>query len=307
MINTLEIKSIDINYESKKESIIALGNFDGVHLAHRELLEEVVKTSKETGIKSSILIFENHTKNTIDHKDQRIITSNRKKYQILQDIGIDIVYEIQFTENVMKIDPVDFVLNFLFSNLKIKGIIVGYDYRFGYKASGDTELLKKICSEQDIILKVINPITLDGEIVSSTLIRKLIRDGDIKKANKLLGYEYTMDCEVIHGKKLGSKMGFPTANLNLLSNYVIPKFGVYNSKIKINGRIYKAATNIGKNPTVENSGMRIEASILDFDEKIYGEKLELILLDYIRPELVFDNIKDLFDQINKDINLVKHY
>ncbi|MDO5041239.1 MAG: bifunctional riboflavin kinase/FAD synthetase [Peptoniphilus sp.] len=303
----MEIKSIDINYESKKESIIALGNFDGVHLAHRELLEEVVKTSKETGIKSSILIFENHTKNTIDHKDQRIITSNRKKYQILQDIGIDIVYEIQFTENVMKIDPVDFVLNFLFSNLKIKGIIVGYDYRFGYKASGDTELLKKICSEQDIILKVINPITLDGEIVSSTLIRKLIRDGDIKKANKLLGYEYTMDCEVIHGKKLGSKMGFPTANLNLLSNYVIPKFGVYNSKIKINGRIYKAATNIGKNPTVENSGMRIEASILDFDEKIYGEKLELILLDYIRPELVFDNIKDLFDQINKDINLVKHY
>lgn len=157
-----------------------------------------------------------------------------------------------------------------------------------------------------MILKIINPITLDGEIVSSTLIRKLIKDGNIKQANKLLGYEYTMDCEVIHGKKLGSKMGFPTANLNILSNYVIPKFGVYNSKIMIRDRFYKAATNIGKNPTIENSGIRIEANILDFDEKIYGEKLELILLDYIRPELVFDNVKDLFEQINKDINTVKY-
>ncbi len=306
MIDTLEIKSIDTNYESKVESIIALGNFDGVHLAHRTLLENLVKTAKETGTQSSILIFKNHTKNTIDHKAQTVITSNRKKYQILKNIGIDIVYEIQFTENVMKMDPVDFVLNFLLNNLKVKGIIVGYDYKFGYKASGNIKLLEKLCSKHNMILKIINPITLDGEIVSSTLIRKLIKDGNIKQANKLLGYEYTMDCEVIHGKKLGSKMGFPTANLNILSNYVIPKFGVYNSKIMIRDRFYKAATNIGKNPTIENSGIRIEANILDFDEKIYGEKLELILLDYIRPELVFDNVKDLFEQINKDINTVKY-
>ncbi|CDZ74951.1 riboflavin biosynthesis protein RibF [Peptoniphilus sp. ING2-D1G] len=301
----MEIKSIDLNYKSKAESIIALGNFDGVHLAHKILLENLVETAKENNMRSSILIFKNHTKNTIDHKNQTVITSNRKKYQILQSIGIDIVYEIQFTENVMKMNPVDFVTNFLFNNLNVKGIVVGYDYKFGYKAIGNTELLKKLCSKHNIVLNIINPITFEGEIVSSTLIRKLIKNGNIKRANKLLGYEYTMDCEVIHGKKLGSKMGFPTANLSILSDYVIPKFGVYSSKIIINNKIYKAATNIGKNPTIENSGMRIEASILDFNEKIYGEKLELILLDYIRPELVFDDINDLFEQINKDINTVK--
>ncbi|WP_138158930.1 bifunctional riboflavin kinase/FAD synthetase [Peptoniphilus catoniae] len=300
----MEIISIDKDYLSKEETVIALGNFDGVHRAHRVLLDRLLNMAKKNGLKSSILIFKTHTKNTINNMNQKVLTSNRKKYELLENLGVDLIYEMEFTKDVMKIKPNDFIENFLVNNLKIKGIVVGYDYRFGYKAQGDTELLKSFACKNALDLSVVDKVAIDEHVVSSTRIRNLISEGKIKEANGLLGYSYSMDCEVIHGKKLGSKMGFPTANLKFFTPYIIPKFGVYDSNIIINKRTYKAATNIGKNPTIENSGIRIEAHILNFNKDIYGEKVELELIDFIRPEITFDNIDDLFKQIKSDIDLI---
>lgn len=306
MDDRLEIINIDKNYKAKESSIIALGNFDGIHLAHRKILEELVSISKEKGSKSSILMFKNHTKNIINQKKQILLSSNKQKINLLKDIGIDIVYEIEFDETVMNMSAEDFINKLLIESLKVQGIVVGFDYRFGHKAVGNIDLLKKISSNKDIILKIVNKVELDNKIISSSLIRQLIKDGEIKEANKFLGYSYAIEGKVIHGKKLGSKMGFPTANIEPITDYVIPKYGVYYSKIKINDSLYKAATNIGKNPTVENSGIRIESNIIDFSGDIYGRKVELILLEYLRPELTFNNIDDLFSQIEKDIDTIKN-
>ncbi|SHG94687.1 riboflavin kinase / FMN adenylyltransferase [Anaerosphaera aminiphila DSM 21120] len=301
----MEIITIDKNFVAKENTFIALGNFDGVHTAHKILLKKLVEEAKLNGYKSSILIFKSHTKNLIFKQEQRLLTSNEQKYKLLKEIGIDIIYELEFNKIVMTMDPDDFIKKLLLKHLKVKGIVVGFDYRFGHKASGNTELLKQRSLEENFKLFIINPVEKNGKIISSTSIRELIKNGQIKLANEFLGYNFTMNGVVINGKNLGSKMGFPTANIKTDVNYEIPKFGVYDTNIEINGKSYRAATNIGKNPTIENSGLRIEAFILDFNEDIYGKSVQLSLLDFIREEENFDNIDDLFAQIKLDVDYIK--
>ena len=154
-------------------------------------------------------------------------------------------------------------------------------------------------------LKIVDAVEKDGEKISSTLIRELIKSGDIEKANDLLGYEYTIDGVVIHGKNLGQKMGYPTANIEPDVEYVIPAKGVYDSDIEIDGQIYRAATNIGQNPTIENNGLRVESHILDFSKSIYGKRVSLSLIRYLRPELKFESVDELFKQIALDTEEVR--
>ncbi|EFI42276.1 MULTISPECIES: bifunctional riboflavin kinase/FAD synthetase [Peptoniphilus] len=302
----MQVIKIDENYQAVEESIIALGNFDGVHLAHKKLLLKLVSESKKLNLKSSILIFKNHTKDTIYNKKQRLLTSNKQKFEMLRNIGIDIIYEIIFDDSIMKISPVEFIEKFLYKNLKARGIVAGYDYKFGYMAKGDIELLKNLSLKNNIKNFIIDAVIFDGIIVSSSTIRNFIEDGNIEMANKLLGYNYTITGKIIHGKNLGTKNGYPTANIQIDTNYVIPKFGVYDSDIKIKNKVYKAASNIGKNPTIENNGLRIESHILNFNKNIYGETVDLILLKFLRPESKFLNIDELFEKIKEDVNKVKN-
>lgn len=301
------MKIIHINKEflALENTVIALGNFDGVHIAHRALLKKCIEESNSKNIKSSLLIFKNHTKNILLNKKQELITSNEQKYKIFEDMGIDYVYEMDFTEEVMNLSPEEFFYDLLCTKLLVKGIVVGFDYRFGKKAAGNIDLLKDLCTDKMIDLFVVDPVKFEDEIVSSSLIRKLITEGNLEKVSKLLTYEYTLQGKIIHGKHLGNEMGYPTANIALSENYVIPKFGVYDSDILIQGKTFKAATNIGKNPTIENSGIRIESHILDFNQNIYGEKVDLILKRFIRPELKFETIEELFDKIKEDVSIVK--
>lgn len=302
----MKIIEITTNYTTEENCFIALGNFDGVHLAHKKILQTLVSKAKENGFESTILAFKNHTKNIINNKPQILLTSNNQKYNKLSEIGIDKCYEIAFDDKLMKLSAEEFVEDLLYNNLKVKGIVVGYDYRFGHKASGNIELLKKLTSSLGIKLFIIDEVVLEGNIISSTLIRQLIQEGEIEKANKYLGYEFNIEGKIIHGKKLGSKMGMPTANLEIDTNYVIPKFGVYDTTMEINGKSYVAATNIGKNPSIENSGIRIESHILDFEGNLYGQNVKLILHNFIRDELKFNNLYDLFNQMQKDVDLIRN-
>ena len=301
----MKIIEIDLNYKAKEESVIALGNFDGVHKGHIKLIQKAIENAKKLNIKSSLLLFNEHTDNLIKVGKKDIITTNNTKFEILDSLGVDIIYLINFTKEFMSYSPIKFLDEFLAKNLKIKGVVVGYDYTYGYKKSGDVNFLNENKSLFETI-EVIEQISYDGEKISSSLIRKLIEAGKIKEANFLLSRPYKLIGKIIHAKSLGKKMGYPTANLELMDNFVIPKFGVYDTDIIVKGKKYKASTNIGTNPTVEHDGIKIEAHILDFNEDIYGEIVELELLDFVRPELKFNSIDELFKQIAKDVLVTKN-
>ena len=301
----MKIIEIDLNYIADEDSVIALGNFDGVHKGHMELINKAVTRADDLNIKSSILLFNEHTDNLIKVGKKDIITTNQTKFEILENLGVDIIYLINFTREFMAYTPKMFLKDFLADNLKIRGVVVGYDYTYGFKKSGDVDFLLENKDLFDTI-DVINQISSHGEKISSTLIRNLIEEGRIKEANDLLSRPYKLIGEIIHAKGLGKKMGYPTANLKLVDNFVIPRYGVYDTDIIINGERFKASTNIGTNPTVEHDGIKIEAHILDFDRDIYGEIVELELLDFVRPELKFDSIEELFDQIAKDVLVTRN-
>ncbi|MBM7549366.1 bifunctional riboflavin kinase/FAD synthetase [Peptoniphilus gorbachii] len=301
----MKIIEIDLNYKAKEESVIALGNFDGVHRGHIELIKKAIENAKKLNIKSSLLLFNEHTDNLVKVGKKDIITTNKTKFEILENLGVDIIYLINFTKEFMSYSPIKFLDDFLAKNLKIKGVVVGYDYTYGYKKSGNIEFLRENKSLFETV-EIIEQISYKGEKISSSLIRKLIENGKIKEANFLLSRPYKLIGEIIHAKGLGKKMGYPTANLRLIDNFVIPKFGVYDTDIIIKGKKYKASTNIGTNPTVEHDGIKIEAHILDFYEDIYGEIVELELLDFVRPELKFNSVEELFEQIAKDVLVTRN-
>ena len=231
----MKIIEIDLNYKAKEESVIALGNFDGVHKGHIKLIQKAIENAKKLNIKSSLLLFNEHTDNLIKVGKKDIITTNKTKFEILDSLGVDIIYLINFTKEFMSYSPIKFLDEFLAKNLKIKGVVVGYDYTYGYKKSGDVNFLNENKSLFETI-EVIEQISYDGEKISSSLIRKLIEAGKIKEANFLLSRPYKLIGKINHAKGLGKKMGYPTANLELMDNFVIPKFGVYDTDIIVKGK-----------------------------------------------------------------------
>lgn len=301
----MKIIEIDLNFVAKEESVIALGNFDGVHRGHIELIKKAIEDAKKLNIKSSLLLFNEHTDNLVKVGKKEIITTNKTKFEILENLGVDIIYLINFTKEFMAYSPIMFLKDFLAYNLKIRGVVVGYDYTYGYKKSGNVDFLNKN-KELFKSIHVLEQVSYEGEKISSSRIRSLIEEGRVKEANNLLSRPYKLIGRIIHAKGLGKKMGYPTANLELVDNFVIPKYGVYDTDIIINGKKFKASTNIGTNPTVEHDGIKIEAHILDFDEDIYGEIVELELLEFVRPELKFDSIEELFEQIAKDVLVTRN-
>ncbi|GFN36457.1 bifunctional riboflavin kinase/FAD synthetase [Tepidimicrobium xylanilyticum] len=300
---------IDLNgyVERRFGTAVALGNFDGVHVGHEFLLKDNIKKAKEINLKSSVLLFKNHTKTTLNNKDKlklEIITPYYKKIHLLKKLGIDLIYSIYFDESIMKLSPEEFVEEFLVKKLNSKLITVGFDYRFGYKAKGDSEYLKKLGKDMGFIVNIIEPIYIEGEPVSSTKIRNLLKSGLISKANHYLGKNYSIIGKVVKGDKRGTGMGFPTANLKLDDNYVIPKIGVYETMTIIDNEKYRSLTNIGYNPTFDGNELKIENHILDFEGNLYDKYIEVSFIDYIRDDVKFDTVEELINQIKMDIEYV---
>lgn len=298
------------NYEEKNyETGVALGNFDGVHIGHQCLLKDMIAKAREKGLKTSVLLFENHTKTILENNGNNklyILTSNEQKLEILKNIGIDIVYTINFDENLMKLSGEEFVEKIIVKKLNAELVTVGFDYRFGYKALGNSDYLKKLGLEKGFDTNIISPIYIDKEVVSSTLIRNLIRTGNIKKANQLLGRHYIVNGTVITGKNRGNKIGYPTANIRLNYNYTIPKTGVYKTITLVSGKEYLSITDIGYNPTFNENELKIENHILNFNNNIYDQTIEVKFIAFIRDDIKFDNVRELTNQIEKDIAYVKN-
>jgi len=297
------------DYSFKKPTGVGLGNFDGLHLGHMALIDTLINESDLHSLESVVYTFVKHPENIIRKKlFTPLITTLEKKIEILSKRGLDYVYFEKFDEKYSRIKPEDFVEGILVKKLKMKLAVAGYDYRFGYKGEGDINLLKELGKRHGFKVIVIPPVKLEDEIVSSTNIRKYIKKGDMHKAFLHLGRHYSIKGQVERGKGIGRTLGFPTANISPKSYLVLPKKGVYITKVKIEDCIYPSVTNVGNNPTFGgNSYISVETFIMDFNKDIYGKEIEVFFIEKIRNEKKFSTIEELIIEMKKDLLKARKY
>ena len=287
-----------------KNNFIALGNFDGIHVAHASILESLVRKSKECGCNSSILIFKEHTLNSFSVPKPKLLTNLEEKLNIIEKFNIDQVFLVSF-ESIKDLEFNEFVEKFLMDFLYVKGIFVGFDYKFGRLAKGSVDDLKIYREKGLLKLWIEDSIEFNKQIISSTLIKELIEANQLDLAEELLGRPYFLNGIVVKGKKLGSKLGFPTANLQLVTNYVLPSEGVYYTELIVDDKSYKAATSLGINATLNEKTPKLEAHIINFDKQIYGKLVKIRFIHKLRDMIKFNNLSELTSQVKEDIDNVK--
>lgn len=287
-----------------KESVVTIGNFDGLHKGHQVLIKKASEYANINGITSVVFTFKNHPVNYFRPNSIKNIIPNEEKIEILKYLNIDLMINILFDETVTKISAHDFVKKILLDKLKAKKIIVGNDFTFARNKEGNIELLQELSKQYGFILEIVDPVKIDDIRVSSTYIRKLISSGNVEDVYKYLGRNYKLSGEVIHAKKLGRTIGFPTANISINKDMIIPKRGIYVTKVYINKKVYYGATNIGYNPTVNGDSLSIETNILEFNEDIYGQTITIEFIERIRDEKKFNGIEELKTQLQKDTKYV---
>jgi len=296
----------DLKDIQKSNNYIALGSFDGLHIGHLSLIYKVVEIAKKNNGKSMVFTFKNHPKTFINKEHvTKLLMDNDRKVEILTTYKVDIVCFQEFNLEFMKMTPEEFV-EFLVIKYNVKGFVVGFNYKFGYKNLGNIELLKKLQNKYGYELCVMEPCTYKTQVISSTRIRKSLEDGDVLEASKMLSLPYALSGEVINGKKIGRTIGFPTANLKYNEKFILPKVGVYYTNIKVNNTIYKGITSVGNNPTVQGEKLTIETYILDYNKNIYGEKIDINFIKKIRDMEKFNSVEELKNQLEKDKSFAKN-
>lgn len=286
-------------FSALPDTVIALGKFDALHKGHMKIIGKMKEISDKKCLKSVIFTFDNIS--------EKFIVSKNDKEKILSSCGIDYIYCQKFNDEFKNTSAEDFFENILIKKFNAKYIVSGDDWHFGKNKSGDVSLLEKMCGEKNIGFSVLKRIEINGETVSSSLIRESILNGDVKKANLLLGRPLSVEATVASGKRLGSKIGFPTVNFAAEKGRILPKNGVYASRVLYNGSSYLAMTNVGDNPTVDkNIDVRIETHIFDFEKNVYGEKMKIEFLDKIRDEIKFSSVNALVRQLEKDKEYIKN-
>lgn len=293
-------------YINDQPLILALGNFDGLHLGHRQILKAAQKKAKELDARSGILIFNPHPLNVINGPQETpLLTPLTAKLKLIEEMGIDLAIILPFDQEFASIFPEDFVRKFLINKLKIKGVVIGFDYSFGYRGLGKADDLKNLAKRFGFQVEIVNPVLVDNRIVSSSLIRNLIKSGEVNVACRYLGYYPFIEGKVIEGEGRGKFLGYPTANLSVDKNVVVPGNGVYLTLTCLRGNNYYSLTNIGYNPTFKGKFRNIEVHMIKFQGNIYNHELRLKFVQKIRDERTFSNSEELKEQIGKDFKVAK--
>ncbi|MCW6678731.1 bifunctional riboflavin kinase/FAD synthetase [Anaerococcus sp. NML200574] len=301
MKDKIRIYDLNSDLPDLEKKAVALGYFDGVHLGHQKLMEKNIYLSKKYGLTPSVLLFKEDGKRTVKDED-KYLSSLEDKIEILSEIGIKTFCLVNFDKTFMELSPREFIKTVIAEKLNAKVVIVGSDYRFGYKAKGTIDTLREYENIYSYKAEIIDfELEDDNSKISSKHIRELVKEGEISKANKYLGRYYKIRGEVVHGKHRGRTLNFPTANLELNFPYVIPKDGVYLTRILVRDKYYYALTNIGSNPTFETSqDKKIESYIYDFNQHIYGENISVEFIEFFRPDFKFNSAEELIEQMDKD-------
>lgn len=299
------IKSEEFHFEN---TAVALGKFEGIHRGHQLLLDEIIK-QKQNGLQSVVFTFDMPPRSVLKgERDYQQIYTKEERHLLLERQDIDILIEHPFTREFASLEPEDFVRHVLLEKTGAKAVVVGTDFRFGRKRSGDIHVLQKMAESCGFQLIVVDKLQMDHEDVSSTRIRNLLKEGQMEEAEKLLGRPYSVVGTVVHGKALGRTIQIPTVNQIVEQEKLVPPNGVYVSRVHVDGEIFYGITNIGVKPTVENHGVKgIETNIFHFDQDIYGKTIEVELLHYHRPEMRFSSVNELRACMTDDISYAKDY
>ena len=286
--------------------VLTIGNFDGVHRGHQALFRRVKEWAAKFNGESVVMTFHPQPLQILTPgKAPFCITPHERKLELMSSFGIDVAIVIPFSKKFAQISAHDFVVKILVETIGIRAVIVGYDYRFGRGREGNIEFLRKVGEQYSFEVDTISGVRMDETVVSSTMIRQLIRKGDLKAAGQMLGRPYEITGMVVTGRKRGAKLlGFPTANIPM-SRQSSPKAGVYVVEAEVDGRRFGGAANVGYNPTFGDTELTLEVHLFDFNELIYGKPLTVRFVDRLRDEKRFANVEDLAAQIRKDVDRAK--
>jgi len=286
--------------------VITIGNFDGYHIGHQELVKNVLESKNELGIKGGVLSFDPHPKEVLQSQIPfRHIYDNQNKLDFLKESGLDACFIIPFTKQFAKLSSQEF-LDGLFDFVQLKKIIVGYDFNFGKAREGSASLMKHEAAKRGIEFLQLEAVKIGDITVSSTMIRRLLFEGDFNTVTRFLGRPWSISGIVREGKKLGHTLGFPT--LNLEPTVLLPlKRGVYTCKVNLDGRSINGVCNVGINPTFEGKTLKVETHLFDFSEDAYGKSIEVFPIKFLRDEKKFDSVDQLQTQIQQDVKTAKAF
>jgi len=288
---------------------VGLGNFDGLHVGHMTLINTLMEECRKTNLKSMVYTFENHPENILKKElTTPLLTTVRKKVSLLGETPLDYLYFDTFDETFSRMDPEEFVKAVLMDKLNAKLVVAGFNYRFGYRGGGDTEMLKELGDKYGFKVIIIPPVMVDDQVVSSTLVRNELAKGRMDNVTKYLGRHYSITGQVCGGKHIGNTIGFPTANIDPEDYLIMPGYGVYVTKTLLDGVLHGSVTNIGIKPTFgDEKRPTVETYILDFDRNIYGKDIEVFFLKRLREEMKFGSVDDLVNQMNEDVRNAREY
>lgn len=300
----MEIINGAINYKHHNNKLfLALGNFDGLHLAHRCIVNRSVDLAKEYGGKSAVFLFDPHPVTRLyKKKDFLLLSSVQHRGEMMEELGVDYLIIEQFDESIASLPPYRFVADYLVKLLHVSGVVIGFDYTFGKRGRGTAAHLLRWGEKFGFEVDVVPPVIVDGEVVSSSLIRNLLAGGEVKKAAKLLGCNFKLRGQVVYGEGRGKTLGFPTANMQLQDGLLLPARGVYLCSTSIDGVKYFALASIGSKPTFHRQNkVFVEVYLIDYEGDLYGMELTVEFLHRIREEAVFSGAESLTEQMRLDL------
>ena len=296
------------DYPSQRPLALSLGMFDGVHLGHKCIIDELKKVGSAHNLETAILTFWPHPRFVFNpNEDLKLLNTLDEKTLLMEKYGINNLFLKEFDEEFRNLTGEEFVRQILVDKLNVKYLIIGYDHSFGKNKSGNFELLQKLSKELDFEVEQMEAINIHENNISSTKIRNAVLAGNISEANEMLGYSYSVSGTVGHGKKLGRTIGYPTANIETENIKLLPKKGAYIVETFVNDQLYKGMLSVGTNPTVNGDKLTVEVYILDFEGDIYDEKITVKFRDFLHEEIKFEGLEKLIERLDEDKSLTENF
>lgn len=302
-----DLKEIDLS--GKADIGLTIGNFDGVHLGHRHLLDHVKKICQQKKLNFVVMTFIPHPHQILNPKFQHyLINSYEERRNMLSELGVDYLVELDFDRDFSTKTPDEFLKTYILHYQGVREFFIGHDFAFGVNKQGGFDFIKKTCATLGINVEIQSEFELKGEKISSSIIREKLKTGQIELANQFLSRSYFLDGRVVKGEGRGKKIGFPTANLDLNQEITVPELGVYITQTLYKGMRFNSITNVGRNPTFSDANkINVETNLFDFSEDIYGETIRVNFLRKLRPEKKFESVNKLVDQIRQDVETAKSF
>jgi riboflavin kinase / FMN adenylyltransferase len=300
-------RNID-EYGGTEFAIVTVGTFDGLHIGHQKIIRRMAELAEEHNGETVVVTFNPHPRLVLEqgNTNLKFITTEKKKYELLEALGIDQLIILPFTKEFAAIPSADFIRDYLVNNLKVKMLVVGYDHHFGRNREGNFDQLFKQGIHSGFGVEEIPAQYIDDIPVSSTQIRNALTEGNLHLANRMLGYDYSITGHVIKGNRIGRSLGFPTANLDVDDKYkLIAAGGVYACRVEYKGKMYNGMGNIGTRPTIGKHDFITEVHIFNFNEEIYGKEITIYFIDRVRDERKFGGLDELKEQLGKDREVVR--